>query len=96
MEFLTGAFFIVGILFMCVFMFIGIWLFVVALKAHSQLRYHNYILEKICEKLSNLSNITPGGELKNNNYDSIKDDIPEINENNSYNISSFDKTEKFN
>ena len=52
MEFLTGAFLIVSIVFMCVFMFIGIWSFVVYLKSYRQKRYQNYILEKISQKLS--------------------------------------------
>ena len=52
MEFLTCAFLIVSIAFMCIFMFIGIWSFVVYLKSYRQKRYQNYILEKINQKLS--------------------------------------------
>ena len=55
MEFLTGAFLIVSIVFMCVFMFIGIWSFVVYLKSYRQKRYQNYILEKISQTLSLIS-----------------------------------------
>lgn len=55
MEFLTGAFLIVSIVFMCVFMFICIWSFVVYLKSYRQKRYQNYILEKISQKLSLIS-----------------------------------------
>ncbi|WP_394903203.1 hypothetical protein [Clostridium butyricum] len=55
MEFLTGAFLIVSIVFMYVFMFIGIWSFVVYLKSYRQKRYQNYILEKISQKLSLIS-----------------------------------------
>lgn len=55
MEFLTGAFLIVSIVFMCVFMFIGIWSFVVYLKSYRQKRYQNYILEKISQKLTLIS-----------------------------------------
>lgn len=55
MEFLTGAFLIVSIVFMCVFMFIGIWSFVVYIKSYRQKRYQNYILEKISQKLSLIS-----------------------------------------
>lgn len=46
----------VGILFMITFMFIGIWLFIATLKAFQQLRYRNYILEKIYSKMDNLNN----------------------------------------
>lgn len=55
MTFLVATLSILGIVFMLTFMFIGIWLFIVALKAYDQLRYKNYILEKICEKLDLIS-----------------------------------------
>ncbi len=51
MSILYGATCIVGIIFMCVFIFIGIWLFIIALKSYRQLRYKNYILEKIYQKI---------------------------------------------
>ncbi|MEG1003504.1 MAG: hypothetical protein RSD13_01270 [Clostridium sp.] len=51
MAFLTGTVCIIGIIFMLTFMFIGIWLFIVALKAYNQLRYKNYILEKMSHNL---------------------------------------------
>ncbi|NLK95961.1 MAG: hypothetical protein GX275_12380 [Clostridiales bacterium] len=79
---------IVGIVFMCIFSFIGIWLFVIALKSYRQLRYKNYILEKIYQKIgtnsNNQSNDKPsslqdsldffdlGCEKENNNFDNIK------------------------
>lgn len=56
MSILYGATCIVGIFFMCVFIFIGIWLFIVALKSYRQLRYKNYILEKIYQKINFNSN----------------------------------------
>ena len=51
MTILYGIACVVAIIFMIVFMFLGIWLFIVALKAYKQLRYKNYILEKINQKL---------------------------------------------
>lgn len=54
MTFLVGAVSIIGILFMLTFMFIGIWLFIIALKTYNQLRYKNYILEKMSQKLDAL------------------------------------------
>ena len=62
MSILYGATCIVGIIFMLTFMFVGIWLFIIALKSFQQLRYKNYILEKIYQKLDILaktSSITP-------------------------------------
>ncbi|MDO5039751.1 hypothetical protein [Clostridium sp.] len=55
MTFLVATFSIIGIIFMLTFMFIGIWLFIVALKTYNQIRYKNYILEKISQKLDLLS-----------------------------------------
>ncbi|WP_024613915.1 hypothetical protein [Clostridium sp. Ade.TY] len=55
MTFLAATVSIIGIIFMLTFMFIGIWLFIVALKAYNQIRYKNYILEKISQKLDMLS-----------------------------------------
>lgn len=55
MAILFGASCIVAIIFMVTFMFIGIWLFITALKAYRQLKYKNYILEKIYQKLDSLS-----------------------------------------
>ena len=62
MSILYGATCVVGIIFMLTFMFVGIWLFIIALKAFQQLRYKNYILEKIYQTLDALakkSSITP-------------------------------------
>ncbi|AOR22549.1 hypothetical protein [Clostridium taeniosporum] len=95
MEFLTATFLIVAILFMLVFMFIGIWLFIVALKSHKQLRYQNYILEKICQKINTLSDKMYLSETQNDNLDYSRD---EIDSDNSYedisndNISGFDNS----
>jgi len=55
MSVLFGATCIIGIITMIIFMFIGIWLFIIALKSYNQLRYKNYILEKINQNLSILS-----------------------------------------
>ena len=42
MSILFGASCVVAIIFMATFMFIGIWLFITALKAYRQLKYKNY------------------------------------------------------
>lgn len=99
MEFLTGTFIIVAILFMSVFMFIGIWSFVVYLKSYRQSRYQNYILEKIHQKLTSISDKMSESDSKNNNYSYLtgEEDIFEIEENTKdiNNISNFEKQEKF-
>ncbi|MDR5586291.1 MULTISPECIES: hypothetical protein [Clostridium] len=97
MKFLTATFLIVAILFMFVFMFIGIWLFIVAIKSHKQLRYQNYILEKICQKLNALSNKMYFNEsIKDNpNYSTDDFDLNQTTEDSDYDdISSFDKSEE--
>lgn len=77
MVFLQISALIVGILFMLTFMFIGIWLFIVALKAYNQLCYKNYILEKIYQKISmdnsSISNEFMHEEFEDSNQDSIED-----------------------
>ncbi|NME83158.1 hypothetical protein [Clostridium sp. SM-530-WT-3G] len=68
MHYLAGAFIIVSILFMCVFMFIGIWSFIVFLKSYRQTRYQNYILEKISQKLNSIANSMPKKEDSEDKY----------------------------
>lgn len=53
---------VMAIIFMSLFMFIGIWLFVVALKAYKQLRYKNYILEKIYQSIDDSFNTNKSPE----------------------------------
>ncbi|MDQ0150663.1 hypothetical protein ACFO6R_06980 [Eubacterium multiforme] len=86
MTFLVGAVSIIGILFMLTFMFIGIWLFIIALKAYNQLRYKNYILEKMNQKLDALY-VNKG----NYSYDDF------LNEENSedFNIHDLDNVKDF-
>ena len=55
MSILYGATCVVGIIFMLTFMFVGISLFITALKSFQQLKYKNYILEKIYQKLDILA-----------------------------------------
>lgn len=68
MNYLAGTFIIVSILFMCVFMFIGIWSFIVFLKSYRQTRYQNYILEKISQKLNSIANSMPKEEESSDKY----------------------------
>lgn len=86
MEFLTGSVCIIGIIFMLTFMFIGIWLFIVALKAYNQLRYKNYILEKISHNLDLL--------CKTNQDFSFDDFLTEENAQN-FNTSDMNKIKDF-
>ena len=99
MEFLTGAFLIVSIVFMCVFMFIGIWSFVVYLKSYRQKRYQNYILEKISQKLSLISDNIDKSD-KDNKYAYLTGDEDfEFSDNeidNLDNITDLSTQEKFN
>ena len=97
MKFLTATFLIVAILSMFVFMFIGIWLFIIAIKSHKQLRYQNYILEKICQKLNALSNKMYFDEAikDNTNYSTDDFDLNQTTEDSDYDdISGFDKSEE--
>jgi hypothetical protein len=42
---------IVSIIFMLVAMFIGIWGFILMMKIYNQLKYRNYILEKLSQNV---------------------------------------------
>ncbi|MGG7079234.1 hypothetical protein [Clostridium sardiniense] len=86
MAFLVVLVSVIGILFMLTFMFIGIWLFIIALKAYNQLRYKNYILEKMSQKLDTLC-------INNQGYsyeDFLNDETPD-----GFNISDLDNVKDF-
>lgn len=84
MEILYAATCIVGIVFMGLFMFIGIWLFIVALKAYHQLKYKNFILEKIYEKMNNDKN-TVDNDALSDTFDFF--DLEKENNKNNFNLS---------
>lgn len=46
---------IISIFSMLTFMFIGIWGFILLIKIFNQLRYKNYLMEKLIHNTSNLS-----------------------------------------
>ncbi len=99
MKYLFGAFAIVSIVFMCVFMFLGIWLFIVALKAFRQQRYRNYILEKIYQKISKISD-SLSEENNKNDYSYLigEEDFDIVDDKNNSkidNVTDFNKQEKF-
>lgn len=77
MSILYGIACVVAIIFMVVFMFIGIWLFLVALKAYKQLRYKNYILEKINQKLGVSRKTSSNGENTTSGEIDILNDFDE-------------------
>lgn len=55
---------IIGILFMLTFILIGIWSFIILNKVYGQLKYKNYLIEKINHNLTiknNCNNLTPAG-----------------------------------
>ena len=47
--------YVVGILFMLSFMFIGIWSFIIFLKMYKNQRINNYLLDKINKSISSLN-----------------------------------------
>ncbi|MGL4850131.1 MAG: hypothetical protein ACRC28_14615 [Clostridium sp.] len=85
MDFLIITVSIVGILFMLTFMFIGIWLFIVGLKAYNQMRYKNYILEKIHEKLTIIAH-----SKKTDDEDAFLEDVSDL-----LDISEFENIKEF-
>lgn len=97
MSILFGASCIVAIIFMATFMFIGIWLFITALKAYRQLKYKNYILEKIYQKLDSLPqyplDYTSGDKSDFIDFFDLNNEDSSLNADN---IKSFDKKDKAN
>lgn len=91
MSILYAATCIVGIVFMGLFMFIGIWLFIVALKAYHQLKYKNFILEKIYEKMNNDKN-TVDNDALSDTFDFF--DLEKENAKNNFNLSEV-RNDKF-
>ena len=53
---MTLAVQVVAILFMLIMIFLGIWSFVIANKAYRQIKYKNYLLEKIAHNISLIRN----------------------------------------
>lgn len=59
---------IISILAMLTFMFIGIWGFILLIKIYNQLRYKNYLMEKLAQNTYRLS-------LNPDNREYPKDDL---------------------
>lgn len=55
LQIIQMIFYIVGILFMLSFMFIGIWSFIIFLKIYKNQRVNNYLLDKINKSISSLN-----------------------------------------
>lgn len=55
---MTLAIEIMGILAMCTFMFIAIWGFILLHRLYNQIKYTNYLLEKLSEHVFMLSHKT--------------------------------------
>lgn len=55
LQVIQMIFYIVGILFMVCFMFIGIWGFIVFLRMYKNQRVQNYLIDKLNKNISSLS-----------------------------------------
>ena len=55
LQIIQMIFYIVGILFMLSFMFIGIWSFIIFLKIYKNQRVNNYLSDKINKSISSLN-----------------------------------------
>lgn len=56
---------IVGIIFMLTLMFVGIWGFIVLNQIYGQLRYKNYILEKLTQNIYMIASKKGNGIIEN-------------------------------
>ncbi|SHF10193.1 Uncharacterised protein [Clostridium fallax] len=72
---MTVAVQIIGIFTMLTFIFLGIWAFVIANKSYSQLKYKNYLLEKLIQNVnlisSKIENVKP---IENSNKFNCNED----------------------
>ena len=82
---------ILSIIFMSLFIFTGIWGFVIVIKMHNQLKYRNYILEKLSQNVyliaSKINNVDSARSFSDESAALIKDEL----EHTSSNISKFKK-----
>lgn len=61
---------IIGIIFMAVLMFVGIWGFILLTNIYGQLRYKNYLMEKLNQNMFMLANkAIKEDNAFNNKYD---------------------------
>lgn len=84
---MTIAVQIIAIIFMVTLIFIGIWSFVIANKAYNQLRYKNYLLEKINNQLAIMTENSLIDIKKNVSTETTSTD--DIKENSNDDISDF-------
>jgi len=61
---------IIAILSMLTFMFTSIWGFILLIKIYNQLRYKNYLMEKLAQNTYKLS-------LNHDNKDNTKKEVPD-------------------
>ena len=66
---------IIGIIFMLTLIFVAVWGFILANQAYNQMRYQNYLLEKITQNIYMLSCKLNGNKIVENNTDDNKDTI---------------------
>ncbi|MGV8983081.1 hypothetical protein [Clostridium sp.] len=60
---------IIAIFAMIIFMFIGIWGFIFLIKIFDQLRYKNYLMEKLVQNTCRLNLINETKECQKNDVD---------------------------
>ncbi len=68
---------IIGIIFMITMIFIAIWGFILANQAYNQMRYQNYLLEKITQNIYMLACKLDGNRDNDNNNLKTEDNINE-------------------
>jgi hypothetical protein len=81
---------IISIIFMLTLMFIGIWGFIVVIQIHNQLKYRNYILEKLSQNVYMITSKLhqEDGNIKfTDENDAAQDELDQI----ASNISKFKK-----
>ncbi len=68
---------IIGIIFMVTFIFIGVWSFIILTKVYDQLKYKNYLIEKINHNLSLKNNCNSTHSTYKKTTDLDKENLPD-------------------
>ena len=66
---------IVALLFMITILFIGIWGFVLMIKIYNQMKYRNYILEKLSQNVYSISSKISFGDKTAPSSDDQSEDV---------------------
>ncbi|MBC8060366.1 MAG: hypothetical protein H7Y18_06830 [Clostridiaceae bacterium] len=69
---------IIFIIFMLTLMFIGIWGFILMMKMYNQLKYRNYILEKLSQNVYMITSKIHMADITDKDVAIIKEELKDV------------------